>query len=264
MATPLPASRQAPFRPALDQHQGPTATPPTSIAVGDTVPAACASAKTLAWLSGQHSLEAAHLVSTAFQRRHNAVVRHQYARLLALYADSGELLATTGLKRADEGSLMVERYLTAPVDQVLASQGLATSAPPRHTIMEVGALSSASPGAGRRLMLALVLVLEQLNIDWLVVTASRDVRNGLGRLGIALTPLASARRHCLPATENWGRYYEGDPRVVVIRPLQVALSMRSTPMGNMLLSSAPRLPAHAVTPTPALPPVPAPEFHCHG
>ena len=207
----------------------------------------------LCWASPERLGEANAFISDVYRLHHNASISNPYQRLLTLRDPHGALVATTGLRRADEGPLMVEHYLEAPVEMVLATRGLCNLAPPRHQVMEVGALASASPGAGRRLMLSLVVVLERLGIDWLVVTASRDVRNGLARLGIEMHTIGRAHRHCLDNPVDWGRYYERDPRVVVIRPLEVANSMRATPLGALLLAGAAQLAPEAADPVPALP-----------
>ena len=207
----------------------------------------------LCWASPERLGEANAFISDVYRLHHNASISNPYQRLLTLRDHHGALVATTGLRRADEGPLMVEHYLEAPVETVLATRGLCALEPPRHQIMEVGALASASPGAGRRLMLSLVVVLERLGIEWLVVTASRDVRNGLARLGIEMHTIGRAHRHCLDNPADWGRYYERDPRVVVIRPLEVANSMRATPLGALLLAGAAQLAPEASDPVPALP-----------
>ena len=151
----------------------------------------------LSWTPPERLDEANAFISNVYHLHHNAAISNPYQRLLTLRDDHGVLVATTGLRRADEGQLMVEHYLEAPVETVLATRGLCHRAPPRHQIMEVGALASASPGAGRRLMLSLVVVLERLGIEWLVVTASREVRNGLSRLGIVMRDMGKADPTCL-------------------------------------------------------------------
>lgn len=150
----------------------------------------------LCWTSPERLGEASAFISNVYHLHHNASICNPYQRLLSLRDDHGVLVATTGLRRADEGPLMVEHYLEAPVETVLATRGLCDLAPPRHRIMEVGALASATPGAGRRLMLSLVVVLERLGIEWLVVTASRtcatDSPGLASRCKPSVAPIATA------------------------------------------------------------------------
>ncbi|MCM2972407.1 thermostable hemolysin [Larsenimonas suaedae] len=207
----------------------------------------------LAWLAPHQRCTATALVAAAFSLHHRAQVNVRYARLLALHDDEGALLAIIGLKRADEGALMVEQYLGERVGTVLHDRGLAHCVPSPQRIMEVGSLASMTPGAGRSLMLSLVLVLEALEIEHLVVTASRDVRNGLARLGIAMTPLQDARREHLSEPTDWGQYYDQAPQVVAIRPLHEAHRLRCDPLGRRLLERACRLLPHAQAPMPPLP-----------
>ena len=137
----------------------------------------------LCWASPERLGEANAFISNVYRFHHNASISNPYQRLLTLRDPHGALVATTGLRRADEGPLMVEHYLEAPVEMVLATRGLCDLAPPRHQVMEVGALASASPGAGRRLMLSLVVVLERLGIDYPILIGTSDVRETQARFG---------------------------------------------------------------------------------
>ncbi|MGQ7248484.1 thermostable hemolysin [Halomonas sp. V046] len=195
----------------------------------------------LSWVPRGRRDEACAFIENRYLFRHRAVIRVQYPRLLALSSLDGALQAVVGLRRGDQMPLVVDDYLGMPAGNALVESGLAAECPDPSRIMEVGALAGGSPGAGRRLMLSLVLVLESLGIEWLVVTASRDVRNGLGKLGIDMTELAIAQRSRLRDGADWGTYYRSDPRVVAIRPCREATRLRETPLGARLLARAPRL-----------------------
>lgn len=154
--------------------------------------------------------------------------------------------AAAGLKRGDEGALMVEAYLQRSVESALEQYGLSPGIVPRHTIMEIGALVGVKMGSGRQLMLSLVNALDHLHCDWLVVTASREVRNGLSRLGVTMHSMIPADPGNLAAysaaismKEEWGSYYEHAPQVVAIRPRHEAARMRRDPLLCRLLASAP-------------------------
>jgi hypothetical protein len=210
-------------------------------------------------IAGRPQAEA--FVKACFQRHHSARIHVHYSRLLVMQGepedghslDIGDvdIHAVTGLMRADEGPLRVEAYLGVRIETLLADTEQRQIE--RHQIMEIGALCSATAGAGRMLMLALVEVLASLEVEWLVVTASREVRNGLSRLGIAMRDMGKADPTCLDSQDDWGSYYAHDPRVVVIRPLDEAQRMGSCPLGRRLLAGAPRFLQTSLSPFPAFP-----------
>lgn len=201
----------------------------------------------LSWVHPAKLNAAKDFIRSVYFKEHRATVFCHYERLLALTTDAGRFKSVVGLRRADEARLMVEDYLRMPVEQALMERfsdktSLSLS---RQSIMEIGSLASSDPGAGRKLMLSLVLVLEALNVQWLVVTASRGVRNGLARLGIEMTFLTGAKQGLLHSPDNWGSYYDNNPQVVAIRPLREALRLKTDPFGKRLLQRAIRLDAAA-------------------
>lgn len=144
--------------------------------------------------------------------------------LLALRdADSGELLAAAGYRHASDGPLFLERYLDAPVEQLLAPHGAAS----RHGVFEVGHLAASRSGEGRRLIFMMGAHLAQQGAQWVVSTLTQELRHLFVRLGV--TPLALGRAD--PAAlgddaSHWGRYYEHRP-VVLAGQLQQALRLLS-------------------------------------
>ena len=130
------------------------------------------------------------------------------------------LSAAAGIAMAaDRNPLFLERYLPLSVDQsISAATGNRVM---RGQIAEVGNLAGASfggerSGSSRLLYIVLASVLEYANIDWMVFTATRPLLFSLKRLGLAPVDLGAATGSCLDQIErqNWGSYYEHEPRVV--------------------------------------------------
>ncbi|MDO9483497.1 MAG: thermostable hemolysin [Hydrogenophaga sp.] len=140
---------------------------------------------------------------------------------------SGELVAAAGYRFADTGPLFLERYLSAPIEDLLGAQhGTPVT---RRGVVEVGHLAADRAGEGRRLILLLGQHLAQLpeqrSTEWVVSTLTQELRHLFVRLGV--TPLALGQAD--PAAVGtdlaaWGRYYEHRP-VVLAGRLQAALRL---------------------------------------
>lgn len=148
-----------------------------------------------------------------------AVYRERYDARLSILAPTlvalrsgDEILAAAGYRSATE-RLFLERYLDAPVDVCLARS--TPDAPDRPAIVEVGHLAAARNGAGRLLMPLLGTHLAAAGFEWVVSTATEELRHLFRRLGLSPLVLGSADPWVL-GTEaaNWGTYYDHRPHVV--------------------------------------------------
>jgi hypothetical protein len=135
--------------------------------------------------------------------------------LLGICDPTGRPCATAGISLAAEGPLFAEQYLPIPIERWIAAR--VDPAVFRHEVAEVGALSSCEPGVGALIATLCVAWLEARGIRWAVVTATREVRSLLSRIGIRGTEIAEAKSSCLQSTsEDWGSYYACDPRVLLV------------------------------------------------
>jgi hypothetical protein len=149
---------------------------------------------------------------------HRVYAEHYGARpqgfapfLVALEAD-GEILAAAGYRPATQ-PLFLERYLAAPVDAVL--RRMTAHVPARERIVEVGHLAATRAGAGRLLMPLLGAHLAALGFEWVVSTATAELRNLFARIGLEPLVLGAADPVVLgPDVVQWGSYYTHCPLVV--------------------------------------------------
>jgi hypothetical protein len=157
--------------------------------------------------------EAERFIADRYLRDYGAVLTHFLPTLVALPSSGGSLLSAAGIAPAAGGALFLERYLDAPVEQVISrTLGLEVSRP---AVLEVGNLAAGTAGGGRLMILTLARLLEGRGFEWITFTATRALRNSLARLGIPAHELVVARRSALGGDgAAWGRYYEHDPRVV--------------------------------------------------
>lgn len=167
-------------------------------------------------------------IARIYAERFGARVQ-QFAPSLVSLRDphNGELVAAAGYRFADTGPLFLERYLSAPIEDLLSAQHGASVA--RQGVVEVGHLAADRAGEGRRLIGLLGQHLaqqpEQRPTEWVVSTLTQELRHLFVRLGV--TPLALGQAD--PAAvgndlADWGRYYEHRP-VVLAGRLQAALRL---------------------------------------
>lgn len=134
--------------------------------------------------------------------------------MLVMRNDRGGICSVVGFRAAAEESLFLERYLAEPVERAVAS--IVGREVCRSEIVEVGNLSGVNCRAALRLVLALPRLLLSRGQRWIVFTATSNVRKMLALYGAPLIELATADSSRVAGTgDEWGRYYETDPRVMV-------------------------------------------------
>lgn len=160
-------------------------------------------------------------VREVFQARYGATVQQFAPVLVGLHDADERLLAVAGYRPADTGPLFLERYLSQPIQPLLADG--TTPAPSRQRIVEVGHLAALQAGEGRALIARLGPLLLDSGFDWVVGTLTQELRSLFLRLGVATRALGVADPAVLSPDEAaaWGSYYDHRP-VVLAGSLQAA------------------------------------------
>lgn len=153
-------------------------------------------------------------IAQRFSETYGARIHSFLPQLLSLHV-GGVLGAALGLRRADSGTLFLERYLDRPVEQQLAG---ATGQPvARADIVEIGNLVSTSRGSSRLLFLMLAELFASAHVTWAIFTATPEVHKLLARLTADQVVLCEADGKRLGAElKNWGSYYDTRPAVTAI------------------------------------------------
>jgi hypothetical protein len=152
-------------------------------------------------------------IQRAFSRRHGATVRTFMPTLVALEGRENRICGVAGYRRAADEALFLEHYLRCPVELEL-SQRLNRRVE-REEIVEVGNLASLSCRAAFHLVSLLPRLLLEGRHFWVVFTATSSVRGILDRLRAPMVELGQARAERVASLgDDWGRYYENDPRVM--------------------------------------------------
>lgn len=152
-------------------------------------------------------------IRVAFRRAYGAQIKYFMPYLLCM-KQNASTLAALGINPARDGELFLESYLDNPIENVLAT---ALNRPiDRERIVEVGNLASAKGGGARALIVALTAYFSGADYEWVVFTATPQVRNNFAKLGIDVIPLVDADKNRLGSEQNnWGSYYDQHPKVVV-------------------------------------------------
>lgn len=151
-------------------------------------------------------------VRSAFMRQHDAMVTSFMPTLLSFRDAVGHLRGVVGLRGAGQRSLYLEQYLEQTIEAAIArATGQKVQ---RSGVVEVGNLAGANCRAAVRMVALLPAYLLSLDYQWIVFTATDRVRTMLQGFGAPLVELARADgSRVAQGQDQWGRYYETDPRV---------------------------------------------------
>jgi hypothetical protein len=152
-------------------------------------------------------------VRECFYRTHRASIRTFMPTLFMLTDASGSLHGVVGCRAAGDGELFLERYLSRPIEAMLAERGGPRVV--RKDIVEVGNFACRSSRAARRFMALLPFYLLDREYTWVTFTATAAVRRLLAHVGARCIDLGAAEGACVRnGADDWGRYYTHDPRVM--------------------------------------------------
>ena len=191
--------------------------------------------------------EAEQFVTKRFRSEYGATVEYFLGRHILSY-DQGELKSVVGYHIADENPLYLEQYLSAPIEQVIASRRDGHEPIDRASVVEVGNLASTSPGSFRRLILSLCRYFYEGSSSWVVFTSTPQLLNTFKKLGLELVFLGDAHEDDLASGAgigaesgegNWGSYYEHKPKVVAGNIGYGLQQLLANPVLKKLLDRAP-------------------------
>ncbi|WP_395336664.1 thermostable hemolysin [Novosphingobium sp. BL-8H] len=151
----------------------------------------------------------AELVRRQYLAAHGAHVKPTYEHMMAK-SRAGVVKAALGYRRAGEMPLFLERYLEAPIEQVL-SDVLAQDVR-RDSVLEIGNLAADDAMSLISLWGAVANDLGG-QCEVAVATLTAGLRSMFVRIGVPLHFLAPAKICRVDDPAIWGRYYDCDPWV---------------------------------------------------
>ncbi|MCB1670442.1 MAG: thermostable hemolysin [Gammaproteobacteria bacterium] len=136
----------------------------------------------------------------------------EFFPLLLSRSDDEQLSSVVGLRPGTERPLFLEQYLDSSLEQAIAQQsGLDVG---RERLMEIGNLASSYRSGNQFMFMLLTAVLSRAGYDWVVFTATAQVRALLARLDFHPLTLCDAREAKLVNKKQvWGSYYQSQPMV---------------------------------------------------
>ncbi|HKJ18260.1 MAG TPA: thermostable hemolysin [Xanthomonadales bacterium] len=152
-------------------------------------------------------------IAERFHAIHGAHV-HDFMPTLLTMGCGGHISAASGVRAAAQQTLFLEQYLTEPVEQAVSRS--AGERVERFKLAEIGNLVASQGGSSYLLFLVLTATLNLAGFEWVVFTATPQVRKVLKALGLQTDVLCKAdpARLAPGSADDWGQYYASHPQVV--------------------------------------------------
>jgi hypothetical protein len=173
------------------------------------------------------------MVRNVFYTEYGARISSFPERMIVVLDANGAPRCAAALRDARTG-FFSEQYLDLPLEQAIsATRGHAV---PRSAVLELGSVAASRPGALVMLLRGFAHVGLEDGYRWGVFTATDRLRRLAQRFSIDIADLgpASARRISNP--QDWGRYYDHDPRVCAVEglPAEERLDVMRMPCSAVL------------------------------
>lgn len=151
-------------------------------------------------------------ISTRYMQVHNAQITH-FMHLLVEMKHEEETLGAIGITPGRISPFFLEQYLGTPIEQQIS--GISGRPVDRHRIIETGNLAVTRRGSGLLMFLVMTQAAANSGLEWMVFTATNEVKRLIKALGFSTHLLKDAPPECLKqGAGQWGTYYENNPQVI--------------------------------------------------
>jgi hypothetical protein len=176
---------------------------------------------------------------TAVEREIRQLYWDHYAARLSSFPDtlvtelgpSGNVECSAGIYFGCQG-LFSECYLDLPVERILS--GRFGRVVRRNRVVEVSNLAATTPGQSLPFVRRVIEFADMAGAEWAIFTATRALRALLQRGGINMIELARAERRRVKNPNDWGNYYDHDPRVMAVSHAMAFANMPLKPASGPL------------------------------
>ena len=166
-------------------------------------------------------------IAEKYEQAHKASIS-KFMPILLEMTKEGESQAALGLRPGHYKPMFLEQYLDSPIEQQIAK--LAKQPIDRCSLIEVGNLVVTQRRAGLLLFVILGKLVAEAGYEWLIFTVTGEVERLLRSLGFDPQYLVAADpARVKGGTENWGHYYDNNPRVMVINLEKAVSVMKNSP-----------------------------------
>ena len=153
------------------------------------------------------------LALRVYAQQYGAAPQHFPGIMAARWNTEGQIVATCGLRFADEGFFSA-CYLDVPLHEAVGLV-VGQTVPP-DSILEVNTLASISRLHGTAIVADVILSAVRSNVLFGCFTAVARLAKILALQGLPLQRIADASIDRVVDHEKWGSYYENDPGVYVV------------------------------------------------
>ncbi|WP_298768886.1 thermostable hemolysin [uncultured Shewanella sp.] len=135
---------------------------------------------------------------------------HHFMPILLEVSLKESLQATIGLTPGYFKHFYLEQYLLSSAESLLSE--LTQQPIERHSIIEIGNLATSHDSSGLILFSLMTSLLNKAQYEWIIFTATDEVKRLLERLNITLIPISLAQQNV--EQSHWGEYYKNNPQVM--------------------------------------------------
>ena len=165
------------------------------------------------------------LVGKVYSQQYGATPRHFPALMAARLNADGQIVATCGLRFAEDGFFSA-CYLDVPLHEAVGAALGHAVAP--DSILEVNTLASSSRLHGTAIVADVILAAVRAGVVFGCFTAVARLADILARQGLPLRRIADARIERVAEPALWGSYYQHDPGVYIVDGRPALDLVRST------------------------------------
>ena len=150
-------------------------------------------------------------IADRFRSAYQADIKHYHPLLLSREL-GGQITSALGVRPGTQRPLFLEQYLNVHLEHAVeAATGVRVN---RAQLVEIGNLASCNRFASQSLFLLLTAALADAGFNWVVFTATAQIRGILERLDFRPVTLCAADPARLPDKgRDWGSYYDSSPLV---------------------------------------------------
>ena len=166
-------------------------------------------------------------IAERYEQAHKASIS-KFMPILLEMTKEGESQVALGLRPGHYRPMFLEQYLDSPIEQQIAK--LTKQPIDRCSLIEVGNLVVSHRRAGLLLFVILGKLVAEAGFEWLIFTVTGEVERLMRSLGFDPQYLVAADpTRVKGGTENWGFYYDNNPRVMAISSEKAVSVMKNSP-----------------------------------
>lgn len=174
-------------------------------------------------------------IKSVYKKTYDADVVKFQPLLLAMQKHN-HLQAVVGIRPGNNGDFFLEQYIEKPIEQKAAE--IICQPITRSSIVEIGNLAALQRGTSQLLFIILNASLQQAKYQWLMFTATPEVKKLIGRLNCHPHSITEAApEKLIDKKSNWGRYYNTHPEVMLLSINEAMIAAQNLPRVQQVIEA---------------------------